>query len=233
MREDAVIVGLDLSLRGTGMAILVNGGLSNYFGWTDKKYLYNKNKNVLCYYKLKNNSESCRQHRMHAITYWIDWILVELIREYGNAIVAIEGPAFSKNSRGASSLYELGGIVKDSLFRACIPFRIYSPMTVKLAWTGSGTAGKDAMVDAASVLFDLDLNDLGESAEDVADAVLIAALLNEEMVFKSGKKSVETASEGMRRVMIRVTKSEPEALITRDLITNNVEFGKGMHMVSL
>jgi len=67
----------------------------------------------------------------------------------------------------------------------------------------------------------------------VADAVLIAALLNEEMAFKSGKKSVETASEGMRRVMIRVTKSEPEALITRDLIKNNVEFDKGMHMASL
>jgi len=233
MREDAVIVGLDLSLRGTGMAILVNGGLRNYFGWTDKKYLYNKNKNVLCYYKLKNNSESCRQHRMNAISYWIMWNMMGLMHDYSNLTVSMEGPAYAKNSRGASSLYELSGIVKNYLFKQGIPFRIYSPATVKLAWTGSGAAGKDVMVDAASVLFDLDLNDLGESAEDVADAVLIAALLNEEMAFKSGKKSVETASEGMRRVMIRVTKSEPEALTTRDLITNNVEFGKGMHMVSL
>lgn len=212
------IVGIDLSMRGTGVALLLDGYLRRFWGWTEKKGLWKKHSGLLCWYKMPKNTETYRQERMQLVTEWTTGVIRQATALAETVFVAIEGYAFAKNSRGMSDLHEAAGIIKARLWENAIPFRIYDPCSVKLAWTGAGTADKPQMIRAASEMYKVNLDKYEDAAENVADAILIASLLWEELNYKSAAKNLQLASDHIKRVMLRVTKAEPEALITRDLV---------------
>lgn len=221
------VIGVDLSLRGTGLVVLLDGELHEAGSWTDKKGLQAKHKRFLSWFKMSKNTEPDRWHRIDLIASWVVGKVIEAGKlSNGNAHVALEGYAFSKRTTGLSDIHELGGVLKGWLWSRGVPFRTYDPMSVKLAWTGNGHAEKDAMVAAALRRFPA-LEALGlkalagvdmDAASNAADASLLAALLYEELELKHGRSRLDGIKESLRRVMIRTTKSEPEALVSRELI---------------
>lgn len=218
-------VGLDLSLRGAGMAVMLDGKLHSATAWTDQKGIQKDYPKLLSWFKMKANTESDRQHRIDLITRWVCGAVVVAHKLASNVHVAFEGYAFSKRTTGLSDIHELGGAIKGWLWSRGVPYRTYDPMSIKLAWTGKGTAEKADMVAACHLRFpDLKLEAMAarsvETAGNIADATLIAALLHEELELKAGRARLEDLREGMRRVMIRTTKSEPEALVSRSFITS-------------
>lgn len=225
-RAASVIVGIDLSLRGTGLAVLEDGKLTRSVAWTDLKGLQKKHPTMLCWFKLDGNTEAMRQHR---ITMLADWIVGAVFEANDSSVVrthvALEGYAFSRNQRGHADIHELGGIVKAALWRAEIPLRVYDPGSIKLASTGSGASEKPAMVKAACTRFAQLSRELPgllaeneDAAGNIADASLIAALLHEELKVRAGIVPLSSLPERLRRVMLRVTKAEPESLTTRSFI---------------
>jgi len=232
------IIGLDLSLRGPGLAVLLDGQLHRASAWTDLKGLQKDYCHLLSWFKMAKNTESDRQHRIDMIVNWVCGAVVEAGRMAESVCVALEGYAFSKRSTGLSDIHELGGAVKGWLWSRRVPYRTYDPLTVKLAWTGKGNAEKRDMLEACGRAYRdlwvgvgksgaprhlLGLAELAErdemAASNIADAVLIAALLHEELELKAGRSRLDRLDPSLRRVMIRTTKSEPEALVSRPFIT--------------
>jgi Holliday junction resolvasome RuvABC endonuclease subunit len=224
-KDELGIIGLDLSLRGTGLAVLVDGQLISLTSWTDHKGLQQQYPHILSWYKMQRNTESNRQHRLCFMTDIICETIDALCLRCSKVLVALEGYAFSKLSSGSSDMHELGGIVKRHLWDKQIRFRIYDPLSIKLAWTNSGIAEKDKMVLVAAKKFPNFAEDLKgimyknlDAAGNLADASLIAGLLELEYKLKSGIVDLRILEGGLRRVMIRTTKSLPEALISRNFI---------------
>lgn len=217
--KDTVVVGIDPSLTGMGLALFRNGLLIDHLGVTTIKKLQRSNENLV-WYKTKFNTEIEKQVRTNKLAAWVvDKILVDgALFLPCNTYVAIEGYAFSRHSRGLSDIHELCGVIKYLLCRAGIEFRIYDPLSVKLAWTGSGKAEKEDMILAAETMFGLDLRPYGTAAENIADAALIGALLNAELRVKAGKLRIDRLSGNLRKVLLRTTKQHPVALVSRELI---------------
>lgn len=212
------IVGIDPSLRGHAMALIAEDKVRAAVGWTEKKTLQRRCTDTLCWYKMKGNTPSNKQHRCSLLAKWTLANLTPLAVAGYDVYVSMEGYAFSKRSQGLSDIHELCGAIKLGLWHANVPLRIYDPTSVKLAWTGNGHADKDEMRDACTKLFGMNFDKEGSAGEDLADAVLIAALLHTELEIRDGRLVLEELGADMRRVMLRTTKAEPEALITRPFI---------------
>lgn len=80
--------------------------------------------------------------------------------------VGIEDYAFSKFSNAATGLHELGGVVKHKLFRKDALFDTPKSTEVKLFATGSGKASKEDMIRVASEITGADI-----VSDDIADAI--------------------------------------------------------------
>jgi Holliday junction resolvasome RuvABC endonuclease subunit len=218
-----VILGLDPSLVGFGVSVFIDGALTQYKSWTDKKGLQKKNRHSLCYMKLPRVTESNRANRASILLDWIkgyvdDYLYTEIDGKPVNLYAAMEGYAFNVQSRGASDIHELCGLIKHLLFTHEVPLRIYDPLSVKLAWAGTGTATKEDMVDVAERQFEIDLEREEAAAENIADAILIGALLQVELEVRAGVRLLKDLDESFRRVLLRVTKTQPEALISRNML---------------
>jgi Holliday junction resolvasome RuvABC endonuclease subunit len=200
--------------------MLVGGKLHAFHGWTPVKKLQKQFPDTLCWFKSPSNTEQHKQNRLQVIADWV----CGMVREYYNAwpsvhcYAAIEGYAFAIRSRGLSDLHELGGAIKRDLWMMEVPYRIYDPKSVKLAWTGYGSAEKEDMIAAAGDLFGVDLSIYGSAADNLADAMLLAALLDLELDLRAGEVPLKSLPERQRLVLLRATKAEPEALITRPLV---------------
>lgn len=223
--SEHAIIGIDPSLTGTGIALMVGGKLIDHQGWTEVKKLQKADSEHLNWWKIPTNSdkelarelkETWKQYRIHAIADWVArliemWALVV----QGAPVVAIEGYAYSKRSTGLSDIHEMCGVIKTALWQAGIPFRIYDPGTIKLAWTGDGHATKEDMIRAASNLHGVDLSPCGSAGENLADAILIASLLSEEMAVRDGDVALKDLRPALRRVFLRTTAAAPVALVSR------------------
>lgn len=220
-----VAVGVDMSLTGTGLAVVEDGRLARVNAWTDVKKLQHAHRTLLCWFKPRDSSESSKAHRLGLITNWVIGQIALAQMRAPKVVVALEGYAFSKRSTSSSGLHELGGMIKGRLWDAGIPFRVYDPSSIKLYWTGNGASKKPAMVKAAVGRFAVLSHELPrllteseDAAGNIADAALIAALLHDELKLKAGLLPLAGMSEHERRVMMRVTRAEPEALVTRPFI---------------
>ena len=226
------VVGIDPSLRGHGIALLVDGKLVDYRGWTDVKKVQSANTNTrarLCYWKAPCDKERKDVHRQFRISMLSSWtatvigvwqsMIADVYSDASRSIaVAIEGYAFSKRSTGLSDIDELCGVIKTALWGTGIPFRIYDPLSVKLAWTGDGAADKDAMVKAVSRLHGVNLSDYSGAGENMADAILIASLLNTELSVREGYTKLQDLRPALRGVLLRTTKAVPVALVSRPMV---------------
>lgn len=215
-----VVVGIDPSLIGSAIAVLDNGVLKRVAGWTDVKTLAEQNRE-LYYHKLPTDATDVdRLNRIGGIAHWVrDTINIAKINaeKNGNSlVVAMEGYAFSRVSLAASDLHELGGLIKQWLFLHGIPFRIYPPTVIKKAFTGRGGADKADMKIAALQVYELNCLQYGKAGENIADAVMIATLLYNELQLKSGR----TVDKRVEEVLRKVTKKELP-IVNRPLIADN------------
>ena len=115
------IVGLDLSLTCTGIAVYntTDDGITTKVVKTSSK-----------------DSDVCRYSKIHSDT----------LHEYAfSSIVFIEGYSFGSFSKSSSmsKLIELGGIIKYDLDNRDIPFVIVPPTVLKKFITGKGNAKKE------------------------------------------------------------------------------------------
>lgn len=217
-----VAIGIDPSLTGTGVAMFHNGLIRWFQCWTEIKSLARGHKDTLKWYKPQGKTIGDQIARIHAI---VTWIMDRIDSETcigGNVYVALEGYAFVRHSRALSDLHELSGYIKQLLFERSIPFRVYDPMSVKMAATGNGHADKGAMMLACFKRFGLDVSQYGSAGENIADACLIAWLLDSELQAKTGHISIDDMQPSVRKVLLRETKASPEALISRPFVHKDV-----------
>jgi Holliday junction resolvasome RuvABC endonuclease subunit len=100
--------------------------------------------------------------RIHTITYAIDGLRTQA------SLVVLEGYSFGSRGNATFQIAELGGIVRNDLWRAGAPFVDVAPAALKKYATGKGNCGKDAMIAAAIRRFGFAGSDNNE-----ADAYLL------------------------------------------------------------
>lgn len=155
---DNIYVGIDLSLKSTGMTVY----------HVSKKmfivYYYPKRKNDdnmhnRCFdiewkgatnlllqsfgSKLKECETLCEQY--HTIVNDIISKLKQFKNTGSNMKIRLEGYAYGMHSSSSSKLIELGGILKYELFLNNMPYESIPPTVVKKIFTGHGTSKKHDM----------------------------------------------------------------------------------------
>lgn len=217
---ERITIGVDPSITGTGLAVFRDGELVHYKAWTEIKTLYKKHSDVLCWYCPPKGHRSLGD-RARRIWMVVDWILQEIDQATmhgGRTAVAIEGYAHSARSRSMSDLHELGGQIKRGLLTRGIPFRIYDPLSIKIAATGEAMADKGDIKIACLQKLDLSVTKYGKAGENISDACMIGWLLEQERALRDGRVELKHADPNVRRVMLRTTKPEPVAFISLPLI---------------
>jgi len=198
------IIGIDPSLRGLGIVALTNGEVTSWHGTTDVKKLAMAND---CLHLLKMPGATVGNKLQRAVQLADVLVRAAKLRPYHGGspgYVAIEGYAFGASSRGESDMHESAGLIKVRLFEAGWKLRIYTPSTLKLAWTGNGGADKAEMRLAAYRLFGHSFDELGKAAENIVDALLLAKLLRLELVLRaegtpSGNAACGSAVEALTK----------------------------------
>jgi Holliday junction resolvasome RuvABC endonuclease subunit len=114
------IVGLDLSLVRTGVAIINSEGIA-------------------CW-SVKTDASKSLQERIATIA---DEMLRTITPGYR---VFIENHSFGSFGAGVRQLAELAGVIKFELWRLGIPFALVAPMTLKKWATGTGTKQDKSIV---------------------------------------------------------------------------------------
>ncbi|KAB1661666.1 crossover junction endodeoxyribonuclease RuvC [Pseudoclavibacter sp. CFCC 13796] len=151
MSAAKTVVGLDLSLTGTGLARVVKGGL-------EVKRIGSSGS--------ADATLSERSGRLHFMAERIlDWTGTPVL-------VAIESPAYRSFSGHAHDRSGLWWSVVSALFSSGVTVAEVPPATLKKYATGKGTANKDAMIAAMVRRFpDVDIND-----NNIADAVALGCV---------------------------------------------------------
>lgn len=144
------VVGLDLSLTGTGVAVIDEGGIHT-------QLITSKGR--------KDASLLDRSHRLRAIRNEI----IRLIPE--RALVVVEQPAYSQTGGAHHDRSGLWWLIIDHVadFQPVVEV---APGTLKKYATGKGTAGKDEMLAAAIRRYP----DVEILNNNVADAMHLAAM---------------------------------------------------------
>lgn len=159
--QGTIVLGLDLSLTGTGVVVLTPTKVIH-------KHLPTKPINAL---------PKSAEGQMWKGTYYgtledrIGWIAANVLYAWMKAkpdLTIIEEYAFSRHSRGLSGLHECGGTVKHYLWLVDALWLPVGSKTAKMHATGNGNAGKDEMIAAARRMWDCPDND------DIADAFALA-----------------------------------------------------------
>ncbi|MCF7849438.1 MAG: crossover junction endodeoxyribonuclease RuvC [Kiritimatiellales bacterium] len=150
-RETVRILGIDTSLRSTGVGIIEARG---------------SELRAVAYGRIKNPPKTphsqCLENIFNTIT--------DLIEEHKPACAAIEGAFFSKNANTAMVLGQARGTAITACARKGVPIYEHSPRSVKQAVVGTGAAQKDQV--SKMVMRMLGLKE--QPQEDAADALAIA-----------------------------------------------------------
>jgi Holliday junction resolvasome RuvABC endonuclease subunit len=143
-----IVMGLDLSLTGTGVV-----AVDNNWRIVEKRLITSSPK--------EENTP-----RLAKIALSIHLCVGKILPD----LVIIEGPAFGiGKTTSMFQLGELAGIVKRDLFIANYPFIIVPPTVLKKFVTGKGNAKKDLMLLAIHKKFGEDFED-----DNLADAYALA-----------------------------------------------------------
>ena len=149
--ETICILGVDTSLRSTGVAVLEVKG---------------QQMRALAYGRIHNKPKVKHSECLAAIHREIEL----LIKEFSPDEVAIEGAFFAKNAKTAMILGQARGAVLAVSALCSLPVYEYSPRSVKQAVVGVGSAQKAQV--AAMIVRLLGLAEPPQ--EDAADALAIA-----------------------------------------------------------
>ena len=162
--------------------------------------------------------------------------------------VAIEGYGFASQSPGLMELAEVVGYVKSLLYTLGSPYRIYDPNTVKLWATGSGSAKKLHMVNAAKekgfdpgdemfkpgnkfehpIWFNDEsyTHDIGGPGSDLCDAFHLANMLRCELLLDAGDIELQDLTEVVQKQLTKFSKANPVPLIDRPFVLSTVLYLK-------
>ena len=150
-KETVRILGIDTSLRSTGVGIIEAVG---------------SNLRAVAYGRIRNKPSEphsrCLENIFDSIT--------ELIEEHSPDCAAIEGAFFAKNPKTAMVLGQARGTAIAACAKKGLAISEHSPRSVKLATVGTGAAQKDQVAKMVVRL----LNLTEQPQEDAADALAIA-----------------------------------------------------------
>ena len=150
-REIIRILGIDTSLRSTGVGIIEAHGSEL------RAVAYGRIQN-----KPKVPHSLCLENIFTSIT--------DLIDEHQPTCAAIEGAFFAKNANTAMILGQARGVAIAACARKGLDISEYSPRKVKSAVVGTGAAQKDQVAKMVMRL----LNLAEQPQEDAADALAIS-----------------------------------------------------------
>lgn len=156
------VLGLDLSLRSTGLVSLSANRVR--YRQIQTKTLNDLPKKATS--AMWNGIfHGTTEHRINYLT----WQIVTAWSYTQPALVVVEEYAFSRHSRALTPLHELGGVVKHYLSLGSALVVPYESTANKKYATGSGNASKEEMIARAQQLW------RGcPDQDDVADAFLLA-----------------------------------------------------------
>ena len=145
------ILGVDTSLRSSGIGIIESGGGKQV---------------AIAYGRILN-----RPAELHSDCLWnIFEELSSLIKKHKPDCAAIEGAFFAKNAKTAMVLGQARGAVLAACAQYNIPVYEHTPRRVKQALTGNGAAQKDQVAKMVQQILNLE----DQPQEDAADALAIA-----------------------------------------------------------
>lgn len=211
-----VIVGLDLSLNGSGCVKMelddeLNIINRDYLGFTQVKK--NSSKNVLFYSKkdFRNYFEQNEWMKNNILYFCKD-------AEY----CAVEDYAFSALGR-ITFLAEFEGLVKYSLYMNDKKLRLYDIASIKMFACNNGTATKEDMIDKyysehSDILKLNYLPKYKSPKEDICDAFWICNLLLMELKLRKGLISLKSLTEKQIQIFNRTTKSSPQNILSTDFL---------------
>jgi crossover junction endodeoxyribonuclease RuvC len=150
-RERIKILGIDTSLRSTGVGII------EVFGSELRAVAYGRIQN-----KPKVPHSLCLENIFNSIS--------DLIEEHRPDCAAIEGAFFAKNANTAMILGQARGVAITACAKKGLEISEYSPRKVKQALVGTGAAQKDQVAKMVVRL----LNLKEQPQEDAADALALA-----------------------------------------------------------
>lgn len=150
-KETIRILGIDTSLRSTGVAIVEARGSELW---------------AVAYGRIRNTPSDphsrCLENIFDSIT--------DLIGEHHPDCAAIEGAFFAKNANTAMVLGQARGVAIAACAKKGLEITEHSPRKVKQALVGSGAAQKEQVAKMVVRLLKLD----EQPQEDAADALAIA-----------------------------------------------------------
>jgi crossover junction endodeoxyribonuclease RuvC len=148
-----VVIGVDPGTAATGLAVLrgqARGGAS-----------------VLSATTVRTPKDAAEEHRLQAVYR----ALRDVLDASRPEAVAVERLMWGRNVGSAMSVARATGVVLLAAAEAGVPVREYAPLEVKMAVTGSGSAGKPQVRQALHRLHGL--SDVPRDP-DAADAVAVA-----------------------------------------------------------
>lgn len=146
-----IAIGFDTSLRSTGVGIICAEG---------------NRRRVLHYAPIKVPANRPMSQALAIL----DAEIGRLLDEYHPTEAALEGVFFAKNVRTACILCHARGVVVANCAKRDIPISEYSPMEIKRAVTGVGSAEKAQVQSMVARILSLQL----PIQNDAADALAIA-----------------------------------------------------------
>ncbi len=150
-RETIRILGIDTSLRSTGVGIIEARGSEL------RAIVYGRIHN-----KPKVPHSTCLENIFNSLT--------DLIEDHQPTCAAIEGAFFAKNANTAMVLGQARGAVITACARLGLEISEHSPRKVKQSLVGTGAAQKDQVAKMVMRLLNLE----EQPQEDAADALAVA-----------------------------------------------------------
>lgn len=169
------VVGLDLSLNGTGVCVIEAGKYSVKI----IKEIFINNKHI---------KAEDRGHKLFNIYCNIDDTLQEL-KEKGIEPIVVTESGFSKHTKATQALYSVVGVVEMTMY--CNNMSItksYAPTSVKKQITGKGKASKQEVMEEVRQFLVSKQGDYVFQSEDTSDALAVAiSYLLDNQLLEGGK----------------------------------------------
>jgi Holliday junction resolvasome RuvABC endonuclease subunit len=222
---DKRTLSIDPSPNGTGIIYCEGTIVKNWWVATNtKKWLKAFPDNCFYVNKVVKKDENQRLERTDRTLRFVE----KLLKKYFPDYITIEDyvPSAGPKSGGLYQIAELGGPLRMLCSKYAL-VRTNDPTSVKLAFTGSGNATKEDMIEQVKRLaFEFTSSDIVDQwdqlpdkiFENVADAYANFYLLKNELMLREGMTTISEMPERLIRVFNRVTLAQPNCLLDRPFI---------------
>ncbi len=140
--------------------------------------------------------------------------------------IAIEDYSFARKGL-VTKIAENTGILKSKLYDIGCQLRTYEPTSIKMFYTGNGSADKNLMIaeyiESGNVLgIDTTLKQFSindkSNLNDIVDSYAIATLLHTELLLRNGLKQINSLSIKQIQVFNKIHKDTKTNLLDTDFI---------------